>query len=195
MGGAEAGAEDGEEGSVVGSHAGVGPGMEHSNGVGPGAGGAAGGGGLVPPPHLPPPPSLDEVESRGVVVPPPLADAHHGLGLAGMPPTAPMASRASSSSSGGSVPGVGLGVPPGVGGPPGMGALLKPPKHGDPSKGAGAGKVPLRRGKWTFQEEAYVSRIIHDFNQGLLPLTAGTTLRAYLSDTLNCDPMVRPFCL
>lgn len=50
-------------------------------------------------------------------------------------------------------------------------------------------RPPLRRGKWTFQEEAYVSRIIHDFNHGLLPLAAGTTLRAYLSDTLNCDPM------
>lgn len=193
MAGAEpAGAEGGEEGPVGGHGAAASTGIDPGNGVGPGAGGAAGGVGLVPPPHLPPPPSLDEVESRGVVVPPPpLPDAHHGLGMAGMPPTVPMASRASSSSSGGSMPGVGLGVVPGMGGPPGMGTMLKPPKPVDPSKGVGAGKVPLRRGKWTFQEEAYVSRIIHDFNQGLLPLTAGTTLRAYLSDTLNCDPMVR----
>lgn len=144
-----------------------------------GSNGAAGcpQGGLLPPPHLPPPPSVDEVESRGVVVPPPLPDTHHGLGITGIPPAAPMASRASSSSSGGSAG-------------PGLGGLHKPPKPGGPSKGV-SGKPPLRRGKWTFQEEAYVSRIIHDFNQGLLPLTAGTTLRAYLSDTLNCDPMVR----
>jgi hypothetical protein len=54
---------------------------------------------------------------------------------------------------------------------------------------SGGPRPPLRRGKWTFQEEAYVSRIIYDFNHGLLPLAAGTTLRAYLSDTLNCDPM------
>ena len=192
---AGAGGGDGEEGGPGGRASdpsmimGMGKGAE----LGGGHGVVAGGGGLVPPPHLPPPPSVDEIESRGVVVPPPpLPDTHHGLGIAGIPPTAPTASRGSSSSSGGSGGGGGGGA-----GPTGMGSMHKPPKAGDlggPDGKGMAGKPPLRRGKWTFQEEAYVSRIIHDFNQGLLPLTAGTTLRAYLSDTLNCDPMVRFGC-
>lgn len=49
--------------------------------------------------------------------------------------------------------------------------------------------VKWRRGKWTPEEEAYVSRVTEAFHQGLLPLAAGTTLRSYLSDKLNCDPM------
>lgn len=48
---------------------------------------------------------------------------------------------------------------------------------------------PLRRGKWTSEEEVYVERIISDFSTGLLPVAAGTTLRSYLSDKLHCDPM------
>lgn len=47
----------------------------------------------------------------------------------------------------------------------------------------------LRRGKWTLEEEAYVARVIHDFNNGFLDAPAGTTLRSYLSDKLSCDPM------
>mmetsp|Transcript_7056 Transcript_7056/g.14322 ORF Transcript_7056/g.14322 Transcript_7056/m.14322 type:complete len:292 (+) Transcript_7056:225-1100(+) len=47
----------------------------------------------------------------------------------------------------------------------------------------------LRRGKWSAEEEQYVSAIIFRFNQGTLPVPAGTTLRSYLSDKLNCDPM------
>jgi hypothetical protein len=47
----------------------------------------------------------------------------------------------------------------------------------------------LRRGKWTVEEEAYVARVIQDFNSGYLKASAGTTLRTYLSDKLNCDPM------
>ena len=47
----------------------------------------------------------------------------------------------------------------------------------------------LRRGKWTVEEEAYVARVIHDFNSGYLNAPPGTTLRTYLSDKLNCDPM------
>ncbi len=47
----------------------------------------------------------------------------------------------------------------------------------------------LRRGKWTVEEEAYVARVIQDFNNGYLNAPAGTTLRTYLSDKLNCDPM------
>lgn len=47
----------------------------------------------------------------------------------------------------------------------------------------------LRRGKWTVEEEAYVARVIQDFNSGFLNAPAGTTLRSYLSDKLHCDPM------
>jgi hypothetical protein len=39
------------------------------------------------------------------------------------------------------------------------------------------------------EEEEYTSRIIHYFNNGLLTLPEGATLRSYLSDKLNCDPM------
>lgn len=48
---------------------------------------------------------------------------------------------------------------------------------------------PLRRGKWTPEEEAYANRLIMEFKSGLLPLTDGTTLRTFLSKLLNCDPM------
>jgi hypothetical protein len=47
----------------------------------------------------------------------------------------------------------------------------------------------LRRGKWTVEEEAYVARVIQDFNSGFLNAPAGTTLRTYLSEKLQCDPM------
>ncbi len=47
----------------------------------------------------------------------------------------------------------------------------------------------LRRGKWTAEEESYVARVIQDFNSGYLNAPPGTTLRTYLSDKLNCDPM------
>jgi len=47
----------------------------------------------------------------------------------------------------------------------------------------------LRRGKWTVEEERFVKRIIHDFNNGTLEAAPGTTLRNYLSEKLNCDPM------
>lgn len=48
---------------------------------------------------------------------------------------------------------------------------------------------PLRRGKWTTEEEAFANRLINEFKSGLLPLTDGTTLRNFLSKLLNCDPM------
>jgi hypothetical protein len=51
------------------------------------------------------------------------------------------------------------------------------------------GKSLLRRGKWTVEEEAYVARVIQDFNSGFLDAPAGTTLRTYLSEKLQCDPM------
>ncbi|KAL7528183.1 hypothetical protein ACHAXR_002312, partial [Thalassiosira sp. AJA248-18] len=50
-------------------------------------------------------------------------------------------------------------------------------------------RAPLRRGKWTPEEEAYANRLIQEFKAGLLPLTDGTTLRTFLSKLLNCDPM------
>jgi hypothetical protein len=57
----------------------------------------------------------------------------------------------------------------------------------------GGSHMPLRRGKWTHEEESYVARIILYFNQGLLPSStgakAGMTLRSYLSEQLHCDPM------
>mmetsp|Transcript_18352 Transcript_18352/g.51143 ORF Transcript_18352/g.51143 Transcript_18352/m.51143 type:complete len:530 (+) Transcript_18352:539-2128(+) len=46
-----------------------------------------------------------------------------------------------------------------------------------------------RRGKWTIEEEEYVARVIQDFNSGYLNAPAGYTLRSYLSDKLQCDPM------
>jgi hypothetical protein len=39
------------------------------------------------------------------------------------------------------------------------------------------------------EEEEYTSRIIHYFSTGLLTLPEGSTLRSYLADKLNCDPM------
>lgn len=60
------------------------------------------------------------------------------------------------------------------------------------SSGSSGGKKkgpPLRRGKWTPEEEAYANRLIQEFKAGLLPLTDGTTLRTFLSKLLNCDPM------
>ena len=47
----------------------------------------------------------------------------------------------------------------------------------------------VRRGKWTPEEEAYAARLIRDFDAGLLPLENGATLRVYLAEKLNCDPM------
>mmetsp|Transcript_14432 Transcript_14432/g.21421 ORF Transcript_14432/g.21421 Transcript_14432/m.21421 type:complete len:315 (-) Transcript_14432:172-1116(-) len=47
----------------------------------------------------------------------------------------------------------------------------------------------VRKGKWTAEEEAYTSRIIHDFQHGFLNIPEGTTLRSYLSEKLYCDPM------
>jgi hypothetical protein len=43
----------------------------------------------------------------------------------------------------------------------------------------------LRKGKWTPDEENYANKIIYLFNQGLLPIPAGTTLRGYLSEKLH----------
>lgn len=63
-----------------------------------------------------------------------------------------------------------------------------PPSHAAQSSNKKKGP-PLRRGKWTQEEEAYANRLIQEFKAGLLPLTDGTTLRTFLSKLLNCDPM------
>jgi hypothetical protein len=49
--------------------------------------------------------------------------------------------------------------------------------------------IPARRGKWTTEEGDYAERLIHEFKEGRLPLSEGTTLRTFLSKVLNCDPM------
>jgi len=51
-------------------------------------------------------------------------------------------------------------------------------------------KVPLRRGKWTAEEETYANAIIEAFEQGTIQgCENGCTLRAYLSRRLHCQPM------
>lgn len=50
-------------------------------------------------------------------------------------------------------------------------------------------KSNLRRGKWTPEEETYARAVISDFNSGYLDAPIGTTLRAFLSTKLECDPM------
>lgn len=57
------------------------------------------------------------------------------------------------------------------------------------SESQSSDRSAIRKGKWTVEEEEYTSRIIHYFNTGLLNLPDGATLRSYLADKLNCDPM------
>jgi hypothetical protein len=70
--------------------------------------------------------------------------------------------------------------------PPKVISLKSSSRHGSTKSNKGAN---LRRGKWTVEEEAYVARVIQDFNSGFLDAPAGTTLRTYLSEKLKCDPM------
>jgi hypothetical protein len=42
-----------------------------------------------------------------------------------------------------------------------------------------------RKGKWTDQEEAFTKALISAFNEGLLSIPSGTTLRSFLSEKLN----------
>jgi hypothetical protein len=46
-----------------------------------------------------------------------------------------------------------------------------------------------RKGKWTAEEEVYTRELIHHFKLGILPVMEGKSLRAFLSEQLNCDPM------
>eukprot|EP00980_Cylindrotheca_fusiformis_P028335 scaffold22592_cov129-Cylindrotheca_fusiformis.AAC.21 len=70
---------------------------------------------------------------------------------------------------------------------------LRLSSNGSPTQSTSISPLPktkgLRRGKWTVEEEAYVARVIQDFNSGYLNAPAGTTLRSYLSEKLQCDPM------
>lgn len=54
-----------------------------------------------------------------------------------------------------------------------------------PQRQNNGSKGPLRKGKWTPEEEIYAHYIIDNFNKGFINLTRGTTLRSYLSDKLN----------
>eukprot|EP00977_Amphora_coffeiformis_P002733 scaffold521_cov167-Amphora_coffeaeformis.AAC.24 len=65
----------------------------------------------------------------------------------------------------------------------------KAPQDGSLPKKPKKDRSNLRKGKWTVEEEEYTSRIIHYFGTGLLTLPEGSTLRSYLADKLNCDPM------
>lgn len=47
------------------------------------------------------------------------------------------------------------------------------------------GESTLRKGKWMPEEEVFANKIIQLFNQGLLMIPIGTTLRSYLSDKLS----------
>lgn len=44
-------------------------------------------------------------------------------------------------------------------------------------------------GKWSTEEEDFAVAAIRDFNRGYLDSAPGSTLRAYLSEKLQCDPM------
>lgn len=49
--------------------------------------------------------------------------------------------------------------------------------------------MPVRKGKWTRQEENYTACLIRDFRTGMLGVPEGTTLRCHLAKALRCDPM------
>lgn len=49
--------------------------------------------------------------------------------------------------------------------------------------------TPRRHPSQQNEEEALTARIIHYFSLGVLQLPDGTTLRAYLAQKLDCDPM------
>merc|ERR1719352_871414 len=51
-------------------------------------------------------------------------------------------------------------------------------------------ELPLRRGNWTTEEQAFSEVLIQYFLAGVVPDCAdGTTLRAFLSNRLHCAPM------
>ena len=88
---------------------------------------------------------------------------HPGMGIPGMPgmPTQGMA-------------GMPMGMPM-AGFPP---TMLQHMMMG--GMGINPFAIPLRRGKWTQEEEVYVEKIIQCFNDGTLQAPPGVTLRAFL---------------
>lgn len=46
-----------------------------------------------------------------------------------------------------------------------------------------------RKGKWSYEELKYAAAILQYFRKGLLDIPAGTTLRSYMAERLQCDPM------
>ena len=89
----------------------------------------------------------------------------------------------------------GQGVPATVGNP----AEAAPASEAAPAKrrraasprrgGGGAAEGAPRRGKWSVEEEAFCASLISAFDNGLLPIENGATLRAFLSKKLNCSAM------
>eukprot|EP00522_Entomoneis_paludosa_P004359 CAMPEP_0172471606 /NCGR_PEP_ID=MMETSP1065-20121228/67901_1 /TAXON_ID=265537 /ORGANISM="Amphiprora paludosa, Strain CCMP125" /LENGTH=454 /DNA_ID=CAMNT_0013229709 /DNA_START=165 /DNA_END=1529 /DNA_ORIENTATION=+ len=111
--------------------------------------------------------------------------------------TAPRVSRSSSTSSPPPpVPATPVGSTTSSGAPVVVGKSKARPRSSSTTSASGAqatsstsNSKSLRRGKWTVEEETYVARVIQDFNLGYLKAPAGTTLRTYLSEKLQCDPM------
>jgi hypothetical protein len=54
-----------------------------------------------------------------------------------------------------------------------------------------SGQPRIRKGKWSPTEEAYTLRLMAEFKNGRLPppIPEGTTLRQFLAQALNCDPL------
>ncbi|RHY05259.1 hypothetical protein DYB36_006633 [Aphanomyces astaci] len=50
-------------------------------------------------------------------------------------------------------------------------------------------KAAPRSGKWTKQEEKFVTLIVDEFDHGTFPLANGTPVRLVLAKLLNCSPM------
>lgn len=50
-------------------------------------------------------------------------------------------------------------------------------------------EIPLRKGKWSIEEELYTERLVELFKAGLLNLKYGVSLRIFLAERLNCEPM------
>jgi len=114
--------------------------------------------------------------SAGVRNPASAGSAAHRLAVANSTPVAPKPTMSASSH---------------ISKPTNTTSAPTAPRSSSNSSGTGGKKKgpPLRRGKWTPEEEAYANRLIMEFKAGLLPLTDGTTLRTFLSKLLNCDPM------
>eukprot|EP00629_Pelagomonadales_sp_RCC1024_P002338 CAMPEP_0119260834 /NCGR_PEP_ID=MMETSP1329-20130426/1079_1 /TAXON_ID=114041 /ORGANISM="Genus nov. species nov., Strain RCC1024" /LENGTH=102 /DNA_ID=CAMNT_0007260299 /DNA_START=277 /DNA_END=582 /DNA_ORIENTATION=- len=67
-----------------------------------------------------------------------------------------------------------------------------PPREPPPPRRSVASlkDLPLRRGKWTADEQNYSEALIQNFLAGVVPdCQDGTTLRAFLSNRLHCAPM------